>query len=204
MSRERILAYLREVGPASAARVAQDLGLSARYVGKELHIMARLKAPTVEAFGGKPLMHRYLREPMPHADRGATHRERIRLTPEQRREKNARYSRDYYARNRDAMLAKRGLRPSRAKPEAEHGKPGRPRKPQTQDKTRLRIVTDAAFTPSALKHPPVDKAALPDTEAWIRENADKVIRLKPGECSVPRDAVTPKQRQTLLSLGECA
>lgn len=177
MSRERILAYLKEVGPASAARVAQDLGLSARQVGKELHIMARLKVPTVEAFGSKPLLHRYLREPMPYAERAATHRERIRLTPEQRREKNARYCRDYYARKRDAMLAKRGLRPSRAKPESEHGKAGRPRKPQTPAKTRLRIVTDAAFTPSALKLPPVDKAALPDTAAWLAANPDKVERI---------------------------
>jgi hypothetical protein len=193
-----VLAYLKQVGPSICDAVTRDTGMPRHKVAKALCDL--VKDGTAAKREGRPVVYSYVRDPMPMAERAIratlaaeAYRATVRLTPEQKKAKRSALSKSYYERHKTRLIERKAER----RREASRLAPPKP-------KPSRRLKEDAAFTPAAVKLSPVDKSALPDTEAWLAANADRLVRLEPGASSQPRDKLTAAQRRMVLGFEVAA
>lgn len=189
----RIRAWLAECGPASCGDYSRAHGLTGKashQIGQRMAGMA--KEGVLSRIGkggpGSPFVYQVAREAMDRKASAAAAAEGRRKAAEQRRA-----TLGYAPKRTPAPRPRKATRVAAPKVTA-----------RPAPKPCRRIKEDGAFTPSALTAPPVDKAALPDTEAFLRANPSALIRLAPGVVSEKVDRLTPAQRRSILTLEVAA
>lgn len=203
-----VLAYLKAVGPSICDAVTRDTGLPRRKVAKALCDLVR--DGTAAKRDGRPVLYTYVRDPMPIAERtllatraAEAYRATVRLTPEQRKAKRSAQSKRYYAAHKSRIIERKTKR-RREAPKVEAPRAVEAQRPLAHPTPSRRFKEDAAFLPAAVTKAPVDKTGRPDTEAWLRENADRLIRLEPGASSQPKERLTAVQRRMVINLEVAA
>lgn len=199
----KIRAVMRELGPADAAAIYGKCGFKVYRLLRRL-VDTGYATATPDPSNPERLIYAVTEKVNP--------RDRVPDAPDDARERARQAKARYRARKRGEdvplLIRAKGTRPANLprpkKPKAERvpriPKP-KPIKPeQVRVKPSRRIKEDGAFAPAAMIQRPIDRAGLPDTDAFLRANPSALIRLKPGESSQPRERLTREQRQNILGL----